>query len=78
MLSVLGSRIILNLRGMILREPDEFVTQESMKLMATGRSNKSWNRNPQGSGLPRPVQSTVVTFVESPPVHGNKKDYSDW
>lgn len=58
MLSLLGSRIILNLRGMILKDHEEIVTQESMKLVVT--SYKSWSpRSP-------PVQSTLVTLVEAP------------
>ena len=75
MLSLLGSRIILNLRGMILKQHDEIITQESMKLVATGKSHKSWHANSQRSPLPQPAQSTLVTFVESPV--GNKA-HSDW
>jgi len=75
MLSILGSRIILNLRGVILKEPDEAITQESMKLVTTRRTYKSWNTNTPGSPLPQPGQSTLITFVESPV---GKKSYSDW
>lgn len=75
MLSILGSRIILNLRGVILKEPDEVNTQESVKLVTTRRTYKSWNTNPSGSPLPQPVQSTLITFVESPV---GQKSYSDW
>lgn len=75
MLSLLGSRIILNLRGVILKDHDEIITQESMKLVVTGKSNKSWHSNSERSPLPQPGQSTLVSFVESP---GGRKAHSDW
>ena len=75
MLSLLGSRIILNLRGVILKEHDEIITQESMKLVVTGKSHKSWHSNPERSLLPQPGQSTLVTFVDSPL---GKRAHSDW
>ena len=74
MLSLLGSRIILNLRGMILKDHEEIITQESMKLVVTGKSYKSWNTNSRRSPLPQPVQSTLVTLVEAPI---SKTSYSD-
>jgi len=75
MLSILGSRIILNLRGMILKDHHETTTQESVKLVVTGKRHKSWNASSPVSPLPQPVQSTLVTLVESP---ASKKAHSDW
>jgi hypothetical protein len=75
MLSILGSRIILNLRGMILKEHDEAITQESLKLVVTGKSHKSWHTSSPVSPLPQPVQSTIVTFVES---SVSQKAHPDW
>jgi hypothetical protein len=75
MLSLLGSRIILNLRGMILKDHEEIVTDESMKLVATGKSSRTWNTNSQRPPLPQPVQSSLITFVES---SVGKKDDEDW
>jgi len=72
MLSLLGSRIILNLRGMILKQHDEIITHESVKLVVTGKSHRSWHTR---SPLPPPVQTTLVTFAESPV---SQKAHSDW
>ena len=62
---------------MILKGYDEVATQESIKLATTGKSYKSWNTKTKTSGspLPPPVQSTLVTFVES---EVSKKAHSDW
>jgi len=75
MLSILGSRIILNLRGTILKEHDEAITHESLKLVVTVKSHKSGNLTSLSPPLQQHAQSTLSTFDESPV---SKKAYADW
>jgi len=60
---------------MILKEHDAVITHESMKLVTTGRTHKSWRTDPPVSPLPHHVQSSLVTFVESPDTN---KAHSEW